>query len=62
MLPSRVMVTSGPRLLLRVMSRSVVLLQPGFVLMSIAPVATKGHVDVLEQCWYPRAMLPLGLY
>lgn len=45
-LPLEAIVTSWPRLLLRAMSESMVLLQPGFVSISVALVTTKGHVDV----------------
>ena len=55
-LPPRVRVTTGPRLLLRAMSVSVLLPQRGYVLISMARVATKDHTDDwgLDQqpvCW-----------
>ena len=40
---SRAMITSGPELLLRAMSGSMVLLQLGSVLMFMARVTTRGH-------------------
>ena len=57
-----VMVSSGPGLLLRVLSGSLDLEHPGFELMSMASVTTKdpadalGLVSHLRPCWYPRAM------
>lgn len=43
-LPSRDIVSSGPRLLPKAMSGSVALLQPSSVLMSKASVAIEGQV------------------
>lgn len=40
-----VMVTSGPKLLLMVMSGSMVLLHMGSVMMSIAHVTTEAHLN-----------------
>lgn len=40
---------SGPGLLPRLMSGSMALLQPGFVLMSVVPVATEGLACSLGQ-------------
>lgn len=56
------MVTFRPGLLLRTVSRSMVLLKPGSALMSMSRVATNGHKDaqVLWPGWDPRDMLPLG--
>lgn len=57
------MVTSRPGLLLSTMYGSVVLPQMGFVLKSMAHVATKGHMEVwglglnLWPCLQPEAML-----
>ena len=45
-LPPEVMRTSRPRLLLRAMSWTIVLWQPGSVWMSQAYVTTKGCADV----------------
>lgn len=39
------MVLSGLELLLRVMSESMFLHQPGSELMSMVPVTTEGHAD-----------------
>lgn len=47
MLPLEVMVTSGPMLLLKAMSESVVLWQLGFVLVSQASVTTKGDLTLI---------------
>ena len=53
---------------LRAVSGFMVLLWPGFELISMAPVTIKGHagdeglVSHLRRCWYMRAMLPQGLY
>jgi hypothetical protein len=41
------MVTSGPRLLLRGISESVVMLPKGSVLISKACLTTKDHIDAL---------------
>uniref|UniRef100_A0A8C8W563 Uncharacterized protein n=1 Tax=Peromyscus maniculatus bairdii TaxID=230844 RepID=A0A8C8W563_PERMB len=51
---SSAMVMSGPGLQLGAMSGSVALLQPGSVLMSVAPVAIEGHAD----SWKVRIKVP----
>lgn len=45
MLPPGDMLSSGSELLLRAMSGSIALLQPGSTLMSGVPVITEGHED-----------------
>lgn len=62
-MPTRVMMTSGPRFLPGTMSGTMVLLQPGSLLISMDQVVTKGHTDVqdlgsyLWQSWCLRAVL-----
>ena len=51
---------SWPRPVLRAMFGSMVLLQLGSVLMSVAQVTTKGHVAASRQLECLRAMLLLG--
>lgn len=50
-------VTSEHGLLVRIMSGSVVLPQLGFVFMSVALGATKGHTNSRESRQQPVAML-----
>lgn len=56
----------GPEMLLRTMSRSVALLHPESVLMYVAPDIIEGHADSralghhLRPYWYPRAILRVG--
>ena len=45
MLPPGAIVTSGSKLLLRTMSGSAILLQAEYVLMFVAYIATKDHMD-----------------
>lgn len=57
---------SGPGLLPGAMSASVILQQPGCLLMSMTSVITEGCVDDqglarhLRPCWCPRSTLPPG--
>lgn len=49
-LPSRTVVTSGPKLLLRALSGSMVLLQLGSMLMSMTHITTEAHVNHVLNC------------
>lgn len=66
MVPPETMAMPWPGLLLRVMSGSIVLVQLGMVLMSMAQVTNKVHVNVpgldchLKPCEDLRAGLPVG--
>lgn len=55
------MVMSGPTLGPRLMSGSVVLLQPWPVLMSVTPVTTEGREDWAAHSWpHPSLAATLG--
>lgn len=62
MLPPEAMVMSGSMLPLRVMCGLMVLLWLWSVLMSMAHVATKGHVDVCGQCCRLTSCLQVSIY
>lgn len=63
MLPSEAMLMSRSMLLPRAMSGIVVLMQLGFMLVSVAHVTTYGHADInglclcLKPCRFPWAVL-----
>lgn len=58
---SGVMVSSRPKLRLRVMSGSVTLMQPGSVLVSLDPVTMESSEDRAVQSWsHPSPTAALG--